>query len=65
MRSRGGTDEAVLFSSYQDTPKYLLYDNTLWAGMHMSDVAQPLRAEFPEEAKAGWDDICRDTGVFH
>eukprot|EP00969_Alexandrium_andersonii_P264493 11689867-Alexandrium_andersonii.AAC.1 len=59
MRSRGGTDEAVLFSPRQYAPEYLLYDNTPWAGVHLSDVALRLKAEFPEEAKAGWGDICR------
>eukprot|EP00969_Alexandrium_andersonii_P303935 13434968-Alexandrium_andersonii.AAC.1 len=65
MRSRGGADEAVLFSSYQSAPKYLLFDNTLWAGVHMSDAAARLKAEFPEGAEAGWGDICRDVGLFH
>eukprot|EP00969_Alexandrium_andersonii_P131051 5795248-Alexandrium_andersonii.AAC.1 len=61
MWSRGGTDEAVLFSSCQYAPKYLLFDNTLCAGVHLSDVAQRLRAEFLEEAKAGWDDTVSYT----
>eukprot|EP00969_Alexandrium_andersonii_P241352 10657286-Alexandrium_andersonii.AAC.1 len=60
MRSRGGADEAVLFSSYQHAPKYLLYDNALWLGVHLSDASQRLKAEFPEAAKAGWGDICMD-----
>eukprot|EP00969_Alexandrium_andersonii_P008394 365814-Alexandrium_andersonii.AAC.1 len=60
MRSRGGADETVLFSSYQYAPKHLLFDNVLRAGVHLSDVALRLRAEFPEEAKAGWGDVCRD-----
>eukprot|EP00969_Alexandrium_andersonii_P051612 2266775-Alexandrium_andersonii.AAC.1 len=37
----------------------------MWAGVHLADATQRLRAEFPEEAKAGWDDICRDVGLFH
>eukprot|EP00969_Alexandrium_andersonii_P191208 8445908-Alexandrium_andersonii.AAC.1 len=37
----------------------------MWRGVHLSDVAQRLRAEFPEEAKAGWGDICRDVGLSH
>eukprot|EP00969_Alexandrium_andersonii_P300878 13301760-Alexandrium_andersonii.AAC.1 len=65
MRSRGGNDEAVPFSSYQYAPKYLLYDNEVWAGVHLADVAQRLRAEFPAGAKAGWGDVCRDVGLFH
>eukprot|EP00969_Alexandrium_andersonii_P325000 14360364-Alexandrium_andersonii.AAC.1 len=59
MRSRGGADEAVLFSSYQYAPKYLLYDNAPWAGVRLTDVALRLRAGFPEEAKVGRGHICR------
>eukprot|EP00969_Alexandrium_andersonii_P260673 11524691-Alexandrium_andersonii.AAC.1 len=65
MRSRGGTDEAVLFSSYQYAPKHLLCDSALWAGVHLTDVAQRLRAEFPEGAMVDGDHICRGVGLFH
>eukprot|EP00969_Alexandrium_andersonii_P032123 1403669-Alexandrium_andersonii.AAC.1 len=33
MRSRGGDDEAVLYSPYQYAPKHLLFSNEVWAGV--------------------------------
>eukprot|EP00969_Alexandrium_andersonii_P296562 13104760-Alexandrium_andersonii.AAC.1 len=63
MRPRRSGKGCIVFSAYQYAPQHLLHTDQ-WNGIGLEEVARRIRARMPDDAKEGWDTICRGKAVF-
>ena len=65
MRARAGsTEEALVFSAYQYTPRFLLFNQSValrWRGMSLNAAQARIRDSLPEAQRPGWDDIANSS----